>query len=248
VNVQEKFFRRMSLRPRRSDRRILLYALLIAIGAHVLFLCWSNYSYRKPVRTLQENHASITLLSGVNFSGRELKVFRSWMGRHDPTRFNRSDFSGGFAAQLPAESRCMDISDRRPRTRLSQDTPHIRSFKPVDESDFSPRVVLPAPASVSAPLPKRRSGAVIVDDRGRAVRLPGVKLPFRSPAVRGDTVLRVLNSGRLPTLALESGCGDPELDRIARNALIGNASDLPPDMLYLIVRWPEPPQGKESGK
>lgn len=220
------------IRHGRSDRSLFWYALAVAFAAHVFF--WGAFSHRQTYAVPRENSASVTMLTNG-----ELAEIRDWLKYHDPAVFNRGDFrkavsprsfrdvEAGFDAPRPgAETAVRSYAVRKYR-ELPVPAPPMRALLPI------------SPPEPPATAEKPRSPGGITDGRGNAVGHDGIKLPPRTSRTVGDTVLRVFNPGRYPTLSLESSCGDAALDRFAQRALLPLAnSDRAPE--FLIVSWPDP--------
>ncbi len=246
MKFRVKSLHRLQSRTRRSDRRILLYALMAAVAVQVVF--WGAFRYRCPVPESRSSGSSVSLLGLSGAAPAELENFRRWLDYHDPAHFSRSDFPGGFSAQLPLTNRENEIPGRRPRTVVRQAAPRIRAFRRLPEAEAPPAAVLKTilPSPPASGVREAEVRPAVIDDHGREVPLSGIKLPFRTKAVSGDTVLRVLGSGAMPTLILDSSCGDAGLDRFAQGVLATTVTALDPPPLYLIVRWAEEPDKKEA--
>jgi hypothetical protein len=223
--------RRLNIRPRRSDRSLFWYAVAAALSAHVLF--WGAFSHRRITAVPRESSAAVTMLTREELAG-----ISDWLKYHDPADFNRGDFRKAVTAQSFREVEA-GFAPRRPLTEVRVRNYSVGKYRELPVTELSPRAV--PPVSVPEPPPvkaKPRPGG-ITDGRGNALRIDDLKLPPRTPSAVGDTVLRVLNPGRYPTLTLESSCGDAELDRFAQRVLLPLANaDRAPD--FLIVSWPDP--------
>ena len=220
-------------RTRRSDRSLFWYALAAAFAAHVIF--WGSFSYRSVRDSAsRESSAAVTMLTNE-----ELAEIADWLECHDPAAFNRGDFRKAVSPQSFREV-APGFASGRPQVVAAVRTYSVRKYREQPVPALPMRAVLPVPAPPEPPpaKPKPRPGG-IADGRGGKLELAGVELPPRTPRTIGDTVVRVLNPGRYPTLSLERSCGDAALDRFALRVLLPLAnSDPAPE--YLIVSWPDP--------
>jgi len=233
-----KFIRRLSDRPRRSDRSIMFRAVLAALAAHLVF--WSVFSYRRSVSPMRSQGSSISLLNSSELTPELLR----WLDDHDPANMIRSDYRGGYAAQLPPEPPRPGISASHSVAPRPAPAPKVRAFRVLAVAPAAPGVRFPGMAS--PPFAASAKRAAVTDELGRALPYADVKLPFRTAKVQGDTVLRMLNIGGLPVLAVESSCGDPELDRAATAIPVAGLAKSEPPPQFIVVRWPEIPADKEA--
>ena len=232
MRTLEEIHRESEKRSRRADRTIFWSALAAAFAAHVLF--WAVFSYRPVYSGSRGSSSSVTMLSRE-----ELAEINDWLRYHDPAAFNRGDYRKAVSPQSFREVG-PGFEVRRPEVGMPVRTYTLNQYRELPTPPPPMRAVLPVPLPEPppAPEPKARPGR-ITDGRGNELRVDGVELLPRTPRAIGDTVLRVLNPGRYPTLSLERSCGDAELDRFAQRVLLPLAnSDRAPE--YLIVSWPDP--------
>lgn len=241
MNVKSSILRRFARRPRRSDRSIALQALLTALAAQTVF--WCSFSYRRPLPAMRYQGAPVSLLANSEMT----PELRRWLDRHDPANMVRSSFRGGYSAQLPEPSLRISASPTPPAPSVAPPAPEPRPFRALDAGNAAPAVRIPA-AAAAHPVEKAPAVPAVTDENGRALPFDDVRLPFRSAAVQGDTVLRVVKLGGLSTAVLERSCGDPELDRFAVGLPLGRLSELEREPEYVILRWPLRPATGEGAK
>lgn len=253
-----KFYRKVNIRTRSSDRRLFWYAVAVAVTAHVVFL--GAFDYRRRARQSGEGGSAVTLLSMSDLTKQEREGFRSWLEYHDPL-----NFGSGWACEDAVAGTLHDIPTRRQGRLYSEDavdgTLHdvrpaelksrLRADIPVGAAaggEFSkvpgrkkvaPMVLPPPPpprvAAKTAAIP---ASGMVTDGNGTVLPLGDVKLPHRTPGTTGQTVLRVYKSGGPPVLITERSCGDAQLDRIAAHKLLFLArGETAPEFIY--VEWPE---------
>lgn len=232
MSVQLKFIRRFG-RPRRSDRRIALWAVLTAVAAHLVF--WSLFSYRRPVSAVHRHGAPVSLLNRSKISP-ELAL---WLEYHDPSNMIRSDFGGGYAAQLPNTAGIVTPA-AHVELPLPEPAPKIRPFRELPMGKTPSGARLPTVAASSAVVSSDRT-APVTDGGGRALPFDASALPYRTAKVNEDTVLRVQKIGGMVTFAVHSSCGDAELDRAATGLPAERLAGVEPFPQYIVVRWPEKP-------
>ena len=230
-----KFDRRVNIRTRNSDRVILCYAIAAAVAAHAVFLLIFNY--RRPAPTGDESGSKVTMLALSDFPKKERVWIRRWLDYNDPRNFDRGEFDekliGGALQNALKEP--PDIKSRSD-AEIPVRSVEVGKFREVRGGKLSSPTLLPLPPR-DEPKPAVVSGAV-TDGKGRTLPLGGLKLPARTPAATGRTVLRVFRSGAEPVLLLERSCGDAKLDDFAIHSLrtlVGRGSA--PE--FIVVEWPE---------
>ena len=233
MRTNAKFDRRVNIRSRSSDLRIVLYASATALSVGILF--FGLFSYRRPEKGNDVEDTHLTMLTADDFPAAQREGFRNWIEYHDPRNSIRCRIGDGVV--------CGGLRDVRPaglKSDLCTDIPVrpavVAGFREVAGGGVPPRTLPPGPPRVR-PAPVFAAGGVR-DGEGNVLPLENVKLPPRTPRTVGRTELRVLNGGDTPALLLQYSCGDAALDSFAMRSLAFLARrDPAPE--FIIVEWPE---------
>lgn len=236
MSINRKFDRRVNIRMRATDRRIIWYAIGTALVANAVF--FGLFSYRRPVRRGGEEGDAVTMISASDFrDAGARKGFRNWLNYHDPRNFGDC----GFAPEVVGGV----LYDVRPPRRKTPPKPSVAAWSaPVAEFREVPARVLPG-RTLLPPPPRSDDGISaapaagrVTDGDGRVLPIGDLRLPARTARTVERTVLRVFKDGGSPVLLVHSPCGDDRLDGFAVRALRFLAVREPvPE--YVIVEWPE---------
>ena len=244
MDARAKFQRKFGGYPRYSDRQLVLYAALTALGANLIF--WGPlFKSRAPETTVRDSSASLELL---DLNAPDSGYLKRWISYHDPAKSGSSNYHDGFSAQLPRRE-LVEPPAMRPRHTVELKAAEVRKFQPLELAE---RKQVPAlPLAASAELPAGESAASglprATDDRGREIPVARAALPEPGKQVTADTLLHVTSAGGKRHLVVWQSCGDRVLDGHAAALVDAAVEKLDPPPGHVIVRWPRRAAADKAG-
>lgn len=82
--------RRINVRNRSSDRKLLWSAVAVALCAHAVF--FSLFGYRVPPKRSGDSGSAVTLMALGDMTAEDRRWFSGWLEYHDPRNSDFGDF------------------------------------------------------------------------------------------------------------------------------------------------------------